>query len=290
MVTNMQTLQVRLRQSFGGYCLYQRLRTSPLCDLYRRLSCNGVVIQRREAELRFYRGVLRGLRKGDLIFDIGANGGDKVDVFLRLGARVVAVEPDEKNQEILSQRFLRLRLLKQPVSIVGKAVSDSVRKEVMWIDKAGSALNTLSRKWVDTLRSDAGRFGITLKFAREESVETTTLDKLSAMFGGPFYAKIDVEGHEPAVLRGLHRPIPYISFEVNLPEFRQEGVECIERVNEIDANTRFNYTTDCERGLALEEWVGRSDFMAVFSQITEPSVEVFSATPLPADRKALRGE
>jgi FkbM family methyltransferase len=290
MVTNMKALQARLRQRFGSYCLYQRLRTSPLCDLYRRLSCNGDVIQRRERELRFYRGVLWGLRKGDLIFDIGANGGDKTDIFLRLGARVVAVEPDERNQEILSQRFQRLRLIKQPVSIVGKAVSDSVRKEVMWIDTAGSAVNTLSRKWVDTLRCDAGRFGTTLEFGREQSTETTTLDKLSEMFGRPFYAKIDVEGHEPAVLRGLHRPIPYISFEVNLPEFRQEGLECIERVNEIDASTGFNYTTDCERGLALKEWVGRSDFVAVFSQITEPSVEVFSAIPLPAGHKSVRGD
>ena len=55
MVTNMQALQVRLRQRFGRFCLYQRLRTSPLCDLYRRLSSNGDVIQRRAAELRFYR-------------------------------------------------------------------------------------------------------------------------------------------------------------------------------------------------------------------------------------------
>ena len=102
--------------------------------------------------------------------------------------------------------------------------------------------------------------------------------------------RLTLRGTNLQVLRGLHQPIPYVSFEVNLPEFRQEGLECIERVNEIDANTRFNYTTECKRGLALEEWVDRSDFVAVFSQITDPSVEVFSATPLPAGHKALRGE
>jgi FkbM family methyltransferase len=275
----MQTLQTRLRQRFGGYSLYQRLRTSPLCDLYRRLSRNGDVNQRRKAEVRFFWGVLRGLRKGDLIFDIGANGGDKVDVFLRLGARVVAVEPDEKNQKILSQRFLRLRLIKQPVSIVGKAVSDSVRKDLMWIDQDGSAVNTLSQKWVDTLRTDDNRFGAKLDFGKEKSVETTTLQNLVQTYGEPFYVKIDVEGHEPAVLRGLLRPLPYVSFEVNLPEFRDEGLECIERLSQIDPNTRYNYTSDCTRGLVLTEWVEKSTFLGLFGEIRDSSVEVFSATP-----------
>ena len=35
----------------------------------------------------------RFVRKGDLVFDIGAHVGDRVGVFRRLGARVVAVEP-----------------------------------------------------------------------------------------------------------------------------------------------------------------------------------------------------
>jgi len=273
----MQTFQARLRTKFSRYGLYQRLRTSLLCDLYRRLSSRGGIIRRRDEEVRFYRNVLKGLRKGDLIFDIGANGGDKSDTFLRLGARVVAVEPDERNQQVLAQRFLKLRLVKRPVRIVGKAVSDSVRKETMWVDAPGSALNTLSRKWVDTLRADDHRFGATRGFGEERNVETTTLEDLMATHGAPSYIKIDVEGHEAAVLRGLRRPIPYVSFEVNLPEFKTEGLECIERLNEIDPNTTYNYATDCGRGLALADWAGKKDFVAVFNRITEPCVEVFSA-------------
>src|SRR6188768_2960720 len=33
------------------------------------------------------------VRPGDLVFDVGAHVGDRVDAFRRLGARVVAVEP-----------------------------------------------------------------------------------------------------------------------------------------------------------------------------------------------------
>jgi hypothetical protein len=40
---------------------------------------------------RFY---AQFLRRGDLCFDLGAHVGDRVRAFSRLGARVVAVEPD----------------------------------------------------------------------------------------------------------------------------------------------------------------------------------------------------
>ncbi len=33
------------------------------------------------------------IRPGDLVFDIGANRGDRTEVFVQMGARVVAAEP-----------------------------------------------------------------------------------------------------------------------------------------------------------------------------------------------------
>lgn len=109
--------------------------------------------------MEFYRKLLNGFRSGDLIFDIGANHGSKVDFFLRLGARVVAVEPDEFNQGVLKRRFLDWRITPKPVTIVGKAVGDKVASQTMWIDAPGSAKNTLSSKWVETLRAYKERFG-----------------------------------------------------------------------------------------------------------------------------------
>jgi hypothetical protein len=105
------------------------------------------------------------------------------------------------------------------------AVSDSVGTHTMWVDAPGSAKNTLNPKWVDTLRTDAQRFGTTLQFAQELEVKTTTLEELFRIHGRPYYIKIDVEGHEPAVLKGLQSAVPYVSFEVNLPEFKPEAVQ-----------------------------------------------------------------
>jgi hypothetical protein len=46
-------------------------------------------------------------------------------------------------------------------------------------------------------------------------VNVATLDSLIDEFGVPDYAKIDVEGFDLEVLRGLSRPIPLLSFEYN---------------------------------------------------------------------------
>src|SRR5438270_13965693 len=90
--------------------LHERLRASCVYDAYWRIA-DSRRIRARDDEARFYRSLLNGFRPGNLIFDIGANAGEKTDVFLRLGARVVAVEPDQRNQEVLRQKFLKFRLV-----------------------------------------------------------------------------------------------------------------------------------------------------------------------------------
>lgn len=254
--------------------LYERARSSFLYDLYWKAS-DSILIEKREAEIDFFRRTLAGFRKGDLIFDVGANQGYKSDVFLRLGARVIAVDPDQENQEVLRQRFRHLRVRKKPVTIVGKAVSDRAGSETLWVDQAGSAKNTLNRKWVESLRQDEVRFGEKLEFAQQVSVETVTLDQLIEFCGRPFYIKIDVEGHEPQVLRGLSSPVPYVSFEVNLPEFFEEAVECVERLASLQSGSEFNYTVDCVGQMTLSQWLPASAFLESFRSCTAPSLEIF---------------
>jgi len=259
--------------------LYQRLRSSYAYDLYWAFA-NQRILDDRAKEVAFYKNILRDFRKGDIIFDIGANEGNKTDIFIRLGAKVVAVDPDEANQEVLRQRFLKHRFAPKTVSIEGKAVSDGIAVKTMWIDAPGSAKNTLSPRWVETLRNDETRFGQPFHFTHQRQVETTTLEKLVAAHGTPFFIKIDVEGHEPSVLRGLNRAVPYLSFEVNLPEFKVEGLQCIDVLNEITTNGEFNYTVDCLRGLMLEQWMPQREFALVFEQCKEASIEVFWRTAI----------
>ena len=257
--------------------VYHRLKASRVYDAYWTFA-DRRILEMRDSEVRFYRRLLQGLPSRGLIFDIGANHGAKTDVFLRLGARVLAIDPDETNQEILRQKFLRYRWNKKPVTIVGKAVSDSRGHTVMWVDSPGSAKNTLSQKWVETLREDERRFGQTLEFAQRREVETVTLEDLIEECGTPFFVKIDVEGLEPSVIRGLRRPVPYLSFEVNLPEFRPEGLECVELLRTLAPTGVFNYAVECDPGLELREWLRGGDFSNVLSNCTQPSIEVYWRT------------
>ena len=257
--------------------LYQRLKSSLVYDLYWAFANRGL-LEARAKEVEFYEKTLSGFRPGNLIFDVGANQGHKTDIFLRLGAKVVSVDPDKANQKVLRERFLKYRLRPKKVNIEGKAVSDAITVKSMWIDAPGSAKNTLNQKWVDILRNDEKRFGQRVDFASKREIETTTLEDLMTTHGVPFFIKIDVEGHEAHVLRGLNRPVPYLSFEVNLPEFKLEGLECVNTLSQIAAGGEFNYAVDCERGLMLDSWTRSRDFARVIERCEAPSIEVFWRT------------
>lgn len=171
--------------------------------------------------------------------------------------------------------FLKYRLTPKPLVIVGKALSERCTVETMWIDEPGSAKNTFSQKWVETLRTDQERFGHSLTFAKRKEIETTTLEYLFITYGLPLFVTIDVEGFELHVLQGMQRPVPYLSLEVNLPEFRPEGLQCVKRLGRLAPTGQFNYAADCRRGLALDKWLDPHVFSRVLYQCTDKSIEVF---------------
>ena len=93
--------------------------------------------------------------------------------------------------------------------------------------------------------------------------------------GVPIFVKIDVERYELNVIRGLQRPVPFYTYEVSLPEFRSEGLQCVEILGCLAAAGKFNYAVDCEEGLALERWLGSNEFLYVRGECTENAIEVF---------------
>jgi FkbM family methyltransferase len=252
--------------------LYDVLRRSPAHGVYMRIFHPRLASAPRR-ELRFYRQVLAGLRPGDLIFDVGANDGFKTAVFLKLGARVVCVEPDPASVSLLRQRFS-----KKPVAIVAMAASDVARTVQFHVASPGSALNTLSDKWIRALEdSHTSRFGPDIRFEQSYDVHTVTLEQLIAEHGRPSYLKIDVEGHELEVLRGLRQAIPLISFELNLPEFRPEGLACVDLLEQINPSIEFNYVLDDR--LESSVWLSPSDFSRWLRKTDLRYLEVYARNP-----------
>jgi FkbM family methyltransferase len=144
---------------------------------------------------------------GGLAFDVGAHVGDRTACFRRLGARVVAVDPQPS-----CLRALRLLHRRDPgVTLVGAAVDAAPGEARMRLNTANPTVSTLSGDFVDAARGARGWQDQV--WDRETVVTVTTLDALVVAHGRPDFIKIDVEGLEDRVLSGLSAPVPALSFE-----------------------------------------------------------------------------
>jgi FkbM family methyltransferase len=243
-----------------------RLRYSFLYRAYLKIKFPQY-IRSIQQEAYFYKGIMS---KNNLIFDIGANAGHMTEKFLLTGAKVVAVEPDKTNGEILKIRFKN-----QNVILVNKGVSDTKGVETFYIFAEGSPFNTFSQKWKDALERGKA-YGSELqkkKFSSICQVDTVTLGDLIFQFGMPDYIKIDVEGHERKVIQGLSSPVPLLSFEANLPEFLQESIDCIDRIMQIDNGAVFNYKSGDR--LAYPDFVSFGEIKDFLRTAKLNSVEIF---------------
>ncbi|WP_137126866.1 FkbM family methyltransferase [Roseomonas sp. HF4] len=149
----------------------------------------------------------RFLRPGDLAFDVGTHVGDRTASFRRLGARVVAVEPQPR-----LARALRLLFRGDPgVTLVQALVGASAGEAVLRLNTANPTVATASADFIAAADGAPGWEG--QRWDAEIARPLTTLDALAMRHGLPAFVKIDVEGFEAAVLRGLTRPPRALSFE-----------------------------------------------------------------------------
>jgi FkbM family methyltransferase len=153
---------------------------------------------------RLYRQFVQA---GDLVFDIGAHVGDRVAVFRRLGARVVAVEPQPALAITLRWLYGRDR----QVTIEQTAVGGDVGLIALLINVDNPTVSTASHAFVHAAKRAPGWEEQT--WEKSIMVPMTTLDALIATHGVPAFIKIDVEGFEAEALSGLTQPVKALSFE-----------------------------------------------------------------------------
>ena len=199
--------------------------------------------ERKQQKVRLYS---KFLRRGELCFDVGANIGNRTEAFLEIGARVVAVEPQAECARILREKFHA----NPNFTLIEAALGDSEREADMLISNA-NVLSSLSSEWVQTVMA-SGRFA-GYNWDRKQKVTITTLDHLVMAYGEPAFVKIDVEGFEYQVLRGLSRPVRSLSFEF-VPEFGDAALRVISHLQSL-GNVEFNYSLGESMVLELTKWV-----------------------------------
>jgi FkbM family methyltransferase len=128
----------------------------------------------------------------NLIYDVGANDGSDTDHYLKMGYTVVAIEADPTLAGRLNTRFAEERAAGR-VIVLNVAVTETDQEKVSFYVCKDDCKSSLIRERVEM---DGGIIG---------SVEVSgrSLGSLFGEFGVPGYCKIDIEGYDARVIKGL---------------------------------------------------------------------------------------
>lgn len=214
--------------------------------------------------------------KNSTVFDIGAYVGGHTDMFLSLGCRrVVAVEPVEEYYLRLCKKYER----DTRVTVLRKAAGPVNGEGVLKVHKANwsngarmdSALSTMSGEWLTGIDDNADKWDEEFKhpdwlrrspeWSEEQRVETVTIDTLVNEYGEPDFIKIDVEGWEREVIKGLTRPVKALSFEFNTL-LKLEWAEAV--VEHLLGLRSYEFNYDLQDGLELVSpaWLSQGELFA----------------------------
>jgi FkbM family methyltransferase len=200
------------------------------------------------------------IHPGDVCFDLGAHLGDRIRAWSKLQARVIALEPNPA-----SMRWLR-RLYGNRANIVliEQAIGSQPGKADFWISRLTPSISTLSQQWLTTVQQSPRFAGA--RWDEQITVEVTTLDALINQYGVPAFCKIDVEGGEVDVLRGLSQAIPALSFEY-IPAAIETALGCIDRLSQL-GNYEYNWRVSEFPRLRSRDWLRSHEMIAHLEQMS----------------------
>ena len=188
----------------------------------------------------------RFVQPGDLVFDVGSHVGDRIAAFRRLGARVVACEPNPPLVKTLRLLYGR----DQGVTIEPVAVGAAPGEIELKINVDNPTVSTASRDFVKASEGAPGWQGQV--WDKSLRVAVTTLDALIARHGIPAFIKIDVEGFEAEALAGLTQAVPALSFEFTTIQ-RDVARACLQRCAAL-GYVRYNAALGESQTLVHPDW------------------------------------
>lgn len=157
-----------------------------------------------------------------VVFDVGANVGNRIRCFRSFNTTVHAFEPQPMCAKYLQEHYSS----DQNVFVHEVALGATEGIGEMAVASNLNVLSTLSKDFISKV-SVSGRFSSDV-WDQTVSVKLQTLDHYINTVGRPDFLKIDVEGYEMEVLNGLSFCVPALSFEWT-PELFEQAEYCIHR-------------------------------------------------------------
>lgn len=209
------------------------------------LKCSSI----EKEQLKFYS---QFFCKNDLVFDVGANTGSRTKLFLNLGAKVICFEPQPNLFE-----HLRSYLGKNKKCLIKNlGLGDCRGSQILNISDA-HVLSSMSERWINATKN-SGRF-IEYNWDTKINVDISTLDLEIARHGVPTYVKIDVEGYELEVLKGLSKPINFISIEFTEEDI-QQSIACMDKLDKL-GNYQYNFSDGETHFFENDKWFTKNQLV-----------------------------
>tara|TARA_B100000029_G_scaffold21830_1_gene22014 strand:- start:772 stop:1515 length:744 start_codon:yes stop_codon:yes gene_type:complete len=214
-----------------------------------------------QKEFDFYQTFLT---RNKLIFDLGANLGDKSHILLKFTDKIILYEPEEDLFERLKFRFRKNNKVVLNNLLISDFVGDVVFNSVVGNEAYSSILDNYIENFTHLKKS------LVIKKIKKSSTLNFEINK----YGIPYYIKIDCEGAENLILKNLKYDIEVISFEANLPIFLNQTIEIINYLKN-NFNRCFNIRKEGEFNFLFKSHLNSEEIIENLTYLKQP-VEIFS--------------
>jgi FkbM family methyltransferase len=189
------------------------------------------------------------------IYDIGANIGKFTDENIKINkdCDFILVEANPKLAEDLKIKYKN----NNKISVVNCLISDIDDEQIDFHVYQSDTISTANNEWIKNGRFKNYRLEKTIK------INSLSLDKLINVYGEPTYIKIDVEGYENVVIRGMKKYLGFLSFEW-AEELKPQIIDSISHLKNI-GYTQYHISYNDNYTFIPKDFVSYDDIISIIN-------------------------